>query len=45
VAAFKDKLALENNTTMAAAEKTEKLAAAEARLRELDLQIAALPKS
>ena len=33
LAALKDKLTLENSTTMATAEKIEKLAAAEARLK------------
>ena len=45
VAAFREKLTLENNTTMAAAEKDEKLKAVEAKLKNLDAQMAALPKS
>jgi phosphonate transport system substrate-binding protein len=40
VSAFKDKLALENNTTLPAAEKAEKLKAIDARLHELDEQMA-----
>ena len=45
VAAFREKLTLENNATMSATEKAEKLAAVEARLKELDAQMAALPRS
>ncbi len=45
VAAFREKLTLDNNTTMAPGEKEEKLRAVEARLKDLDAQMAALPKS
>ena len=45
VAAFREKLTLENNTTMAAAEKDEKLKAVDARLKDLDAQMTAQPKS
>lgn len=45
VAAFKEKLTLENNTTLSPAEKEEKLRAVEAKLKELDAQMASLPKS
>lgn len=45
VAALKDKLTLENSTTMATAEKTEKLAAVEARLKALGAQMESPSKS
>lgn len=42
VAAFKDKLALENNTTMAPDEKARKIAEIDARLKTLDTELAKL---
>jgi uncharacterized membrane protein YukC len=45
VAAFKDKLALESNTTLPPAEKAEKIKAIDEKLHQLDEEIAKVKAS